>query len=247
MDRQLLRGFAIGIAVAPVSYFLKRALGAWGVLDPLADNLGGWLRGHVSPDQAGWTVGLLVGLVLWGLALLFLNRRDAKARINDSREISVPRPELFFEGFDVQEKGAGRWCISMRFANRSQVTANIAALMFDISYCRDSWTDCFWDGYHTNLERPVWPIGPGGGYTFEEDVVSDDLLALADQSGEPQPVNAFLLVEILYQSPEELMAASDDFTPHMLREGVVLTFILVGGSPPRLTSKFSPEDARDRT
>lgn len=51
-----------------------KVLSAWGVIDALSLVLGGWLKLHVSPALANWTVALLVGFVLYGFALWFVWR-----------------------------------------------------------------------------------------------------------------------------------------------------------------------------
>jgi len=58
-----------GIIAAPASYIVQRALGAWGVLDPLSDWLGKWLKLNVSPEAAGWTVAVFVVLTIYGIIL----------------------------------------------------------------------------------------------------------------------------------------------------------------------------------
>jgi hypothetical protein len=61
---------ALGLFVTvPLSYFLKRALESWGVLDSVADTFGGWLKVHVPPETAGWTVSVALAALLYCLLL----------------------------------------------------------------------------------------------------------------------------------------------------------------------------------
>lgn len=57
------------ILSAPASYVVQRALGAWAVLDGISDGLGKWLKIHVPPATAGWTIALALVLALYGLLL----------------------------------------------------------------------------------------------------------------------------------------------------------------------------------
>ncbi len=65
----------IGISVfgavvsAAVSYAIKRALGVWGVLDDISDATGKYLKLHVPPAFAGWTIALIIMLGLYAVLL----------------------------------------------------------------------------------------------------------------------------------------------------------------------------------
>lgn len=52
-----------------VSYVIQRVLGAWGVLDPVADAFGKWLKVSVSAGQAGWTIALLIVVAVYAFIL----------------------------------------------------------------------------------------------------------------------------------------------------------------------------------
>lgn len=70
MDRSAVVKSIAGAAIgAPVAYFLKKSFEAWGILDPLAETFGNWLKVHVSPAEAGWTLALAITLGLYGLLL----------------------------------------------------------------------------------------------------------------------------------------------------------------------------------
>ena len=48
---------------------IQRVLGAWGVLDPVADALGKWLKVSVSAGLAGWTIALLIVVAVYAFIL----------------------------------------------------------------------------------------------------------------------------------------------------------------------------------
>lgn len=57
------------ILSVPASYVVHRVLSAWGVLDDISDGLGKWLKIHVPPATAGWTLAVIFVLALYGLIL----------------------------------------------------------------------------------------------------------------------------------------------------------------------------------
>lgn len=64
------------VAGGAVSYIVQRALAAWGALDTISDAFGRWLKVNVTPQQAGWTVALLISIALYALLLWRVWRRD---------------------------------------------------------------------------------------------------------------------------------------------------------------------------
>jgi hypothetical protein len=52
-----------------VGYFSTQFFDAWGVLDRFTMAMGGWFKVNVTPDQAGWSLTLVVALALYGLML----------------------------------------------------------------------------------------------------------------------------------------------------------------------------------
>jgi hypothetical protein len=70
---------ALTIGLLPVTavgvYFIRRVLASWGVLDPFADVIGGWLKLNVSTAQLINLVGLIAFIVLYGIALFVIWQR----------------------------------------------------------------------------------------------------------------------------------------------------------------------------
>jgi hypothetical protein len=58
-----------GVIAAPFSYMFGKIIEKWGILDPLADQIGEWLKVHVPAEAVSWTVGLLVFAALYGFLL----------------------------------------------------------------------------------------------------------------------------------------------------------------------------------
>jgi hypothetical protein len=54
---------------APFSYVVGKIVEKWGILDPLADQIGEWLRINVPPAAVGWAVALVIFAALYGLLL----------------------------------------------------------------------------------------------------------------------------------------------------------------------------------
>ena len=64
---------ATSIITAPfagiLSYFAGRIVSVWGILDPVADKVGHWLKIHVTASDVGWAVTLVLFAVLYGIVL----------------------------------------------------------------------------------------------------------------------------------------------------------------------------------
>jgi len=58
-----------GVVGAPVTYVAQRAIATWGILDPISDWLGKWLKLNVSAEAVGWSMALIVVYGLYGLIL----------------------------------------------------------------------------------------------------------------------------------------------------------------------------------
>jgi hypothetical protein len=79
------------ILTAPGSYVVQRALSAWGVLDPLSDAVGKWLKLHVSPEAAGWTLAVAFILSIYGLILwLVWHHRKRSSEERQGNDHFVP-------------------------------------------------------------------------------------------------------------------------------------------------------------
>ena len=60
----------VGAVVSlPASYVVQRVLGAWGVLDAISDTMGKYLKANVAPETAGWSLGLVLIMSIYGVLL----------------------------------------------------------------------------------------------------------------------------------------------------------------------------------
>lgn len=69
---------------AALSTIFRQAFQAWGIFNPLADAIGGWLNMHVVAGQAEWTVAAFLGACLYAFALFLIWRRSPH---NKSKEV----------------------------------------------------------------------------------------------------------------------------------------------------------------
>ena len=69
--RKIIWSVLLSIPPAIGGLVAREVLQTWGVLSPFSEWLGGWLKMHVSPPQAGWTVAGIVTLATYA-ALLWL-------------------------------------------------------------------------------------------------------------------------------------------------------------------------------
>jgi hypothetical protein len=70
--KKILLSIVLSIPSIVIGIILREALQKSGILDPLSDWLGGWLKMHVSPTQAYWATVSIITLVtyaalLWGV------------------------------------------------------------------------------------------------------------------------------------------------------------------------------------
>lgn len=72
--KKLLTPVLLAFPGAVVAVILREALRAWGILDPFADWLGGWLKVHVTPTQAEWTTAALLAVIGYGLSVWLVIR-----------------------------------------------------------------------------------------------------------------------------------------------------------------------------
>lgn len=86
------------LLAAPLAYVLRRALGEWGALDPLADYIGSALKVHVRPAAAGWTLALLIVVLLYGVATWLIWRRGPITRFGRPRIVQDPAPTRSMAG-----------------------------------------------------------------------------------------------------------------------------------------------------
>lgn len=106
------------ILSAPASYVVQRALGSWGVLDDVSDSLGRWLKVHVPPATAGWTIALLFVLAIYGLLLWKVWRprhihhvdpAPEKIGFGDSAKAQIVRAPIQAGSADDPHRPLNRW------------------------------------------------------------------------------------------------------------------------------------------
>lgn len=76
--KRVARSIALAIPGAICAVVLRKALQVWGILDPFAVWLGGWLRIHITPAQAEWTVAAALAVIGYCVAI-WLFWRHAQA------------------------------------------------------------------------------------------------------------------------------------------------------------------------
>jgi hypothetical protein len=69
----------LSIPSAVLGLITSKVFEKWGVLSPFSEWLGGWLKMHVSPSQAGWTVAGIMTLAAYAVLLFFVWRRQFAA------------------------------------------------------------------------------------------------------------------------------------------------------------------------
>jgi hypothetical protein len=69
--KKIILSVLISIPSAVVGLVTSKVLEIWGVVSPLSERLGGWLKMHVSPSQAAWTIAGVITLTAYA-ALFWL-------------------------------------------------------------------------------------------------------------------------------------------------------------------------------
>jgi len=72
--KRILWTFGLAPFNIVIVYVGRQVLRYWGILDPFAAWLGGWLKVHVTPPQAEWTIAATISAVGYGAALYFIWR-----------------------------------------------------------------------------------------------------------------------------------------------------------------------------
>lgn len=85
--RRLLLSALFGAVSAAAGFFLKAVLESWGIVEPLARQLGMWLNTHVSAIQFGWLIAFAAALGLW----LFLLHRFWNPRTRSAAPAEAPQ------------------------------------------------------------------------------------------------------------------------------------------------------------
>jgi hypothetical protein len=110
--KRLLISLGVLLITLPLNYSGQRALREWGILDSVAIGLGDWLKIHIAPEQAAWTVAVIISLAAYGLVLwliwrhyrrpLLVGATEGKAgalisNLSSSIRLSVGEGNEFFE------------------------------------------------------------------------------------------------------------------------------------------------------
>jgi hypothetical protein len=69
LSGRIATSLAAAVPAGGISYMSGRIFAKWGVLDAPADWIGEYLRVHVPPGTAGWVLGFLIFVILYGLIL----------------------------------------------------------------------------------------------------------------------------------------------------------------------------------
>src|SRR5690242_13211769 len=88
-------GWSVVSAVisAVVSIVLRKVFEVWGVLEPLSNWLGDWLRLHITAGQAGWSGASIIAIGCYGITLWFIwRRRSARRHGAEQTQQATPNP-----------------------------------------------------------------------------------------------------------------------------------------------------------
>lgn len=111
------------IPSACVGLVSTKALEKWGVLSPFSEWLGGWLKMHISPSPAGWTIACAITLIAYGTLLWFVwNRQlagfsatdhpDINSTVDNSRAVlTVNGPAIFSDANYVNQN---KWRMTVK-------------------------------------------------------------------------------------------------------------------------------------
>jgi hypothetical protein len=96
LSKRISVSILAAICAAPVAFIFQRAIAVSHLLDPYADQLGGWLQVHLTPDQAVWTAAAFITAVLYLIALGFIwshfhSHPGEGANNKDRRRRQAPR------------------------------------------------------------------------------------------------------------------------------------------------------------
>jgi hypothetical protein len=84
------------IASAVVGLVARVVFQTWGILDPFSERLGGWLKMHVTPMQAGWTVAGIVTFAAYAALLYFLWRSNRLPQLVGATSVKKSSTSLNF-------------------------------------------------------------------------------------------------------------------------------------------------------
>lgn len=87
--KRALATIFLGLLSGTVGYLVRLALGAWGILDPVALWVGEWLKMNATGDQAAILAGLVCFALLYGASLFFIWRNGRSTRANSTEDTVV--------------------------------------------------------------------------------------------------------------------------------------------------------------
>jgi hypothetical protein len=104
LRRRLLPTILLALLSAFVAYFARRVLGAWGVLDSYADNIGAWLHLNISRETALNFVAISIGIALYSLTLLLTVRSTRRSASTQPSKAPQGNINLVFP-FEANSEG----------------------------------------------------------------------------------------------------------------------------------------------
>jgi hypothetical protein len=81
--KKIIWSLVLSIPSAIFGLVIHEVLQAWGVFSPFSEWLGGWLKMHVSPTQAGWTIAGIIALTAYAMLLWFVWSRHRIPQVAD--------------------------------------------------------------------------------------------------------------------------------------------------------------------
>jgi hypothetical protein len=83
------------LPIAIVGVILRKVFQVWGIFDPFSEWLGGWLKMHVTPAQAEWTVAGIIALGAYAALLWFVWRynRPTPIIVGDQANLQTEPPQ----------------------------------------------------------------------------------------------------------------------------------------------------------
>ncbi len=79
--KKTILSVVLSIPSAILGLVTSKVFEKWGILTPFSEWLGNWLKMHVDPSQAGWTIAGITTLAAYGVLLWFVWRYHRNPRI----------------------------------------------------------------------------------------------------------------------------------------------------------------------
>jgi hypothetical protein len=104
--KKIIWSALLSIPSAIVGLVAQKVLQTWGVLSPFSEWLGGWLKMHVSPPQAGWTVAGIITLAAYATLLWLVWKRHRIPKANVGLAGISKQPSFSSQSSAVTQKDA---------------------------------------------------------------------------------------------------------------------------------------------